>query len=517
MQGRFLTPPVTLRLAPAVPLALAVPPAMHIAVLLAVFLATAVPGAGAVQAAADESAAIAPMGASAVQASTDESVAIPAPWPARGLPALLARAVPRDPQVIAAQATLVAAQARYRQARSRLLPNAGIQATGGRGSDLDGPLPVDRRTGQVEASLRWNLYNGGADLAELQAGQREVAAAEVDVRRAREESTARLAETYFDARRLERTLLLSGARLAEVGQLVGQMRRQADLGKASELDYQLAQSARLDAELVEDGLQADRAAAGARLAVQASEAVGELLDFEFGALPAQGQGEDVAQHAPLRAAQERATAARLRVRNVAATTAPKVDLDVRRMLNNNTTPPASSIQQRGWSVGISWDFPLGGENLARRDEMVSRADAADAEVLRVEQGAQADLASLGPRIASAQRALLLYDAQEKTMALLVRGGAIQFEAGRRNLQQIIQTRDNHFLVQQRRIEQRHRLLLAQLQQRLLSGQLLPAFGMAREVASKAAPETSPETAPAAAPAAAPGVSMNLHTGDGQAR
>ena len=416
-------------------------------------------------------------GAGAVHGADGAAAVMSASLP--GLPALLARSVPRDPQVIAAQAMLGVARARYRQARSRLLPNAGIQASGGHGSDLDGALPVERRTEQVEANMRWNLYNGGADLAELQAGQREVAAAEVDVRRAREESAARLAETYFDVQRLARILLLSKVRLAVVDRLVEQMRRQADLGKASELDYQLAQSSRLDAQVVKDGLQADRAAAGIRLATLTSETVGELVDFEFPGLPAQFQSTDVEQHAPLRAAQERAAAARLRVRNAASMTAPKVDFDVRRMLNNNTTPPASSIQRRGWSVFISWDFPLGGENFARRDEAVSRAGAADAEVQRIEQGARADLAGLGPRIGSAERAMALYDEQEKTMALLVRGGAIQFEAGRRNLQQIIQTRDSYFQVQQRHIDQRHRLLLAQMQQRSLCGQLLPAFGMAQ--------------------------------------
>ena len=47
----------------------------------------------------------------------------------RGLPALLARAVPRDPQVVAAQAALATTEARYKQARSRLFPNAALQAT----------------------------------------------------------------------------------------------------------------------------------------------------------------------------------------------------------------------------------------------------------------------------------------------------------------------------------------------------------------------------------------------------
>lgn len=395
---------------------------------------------------------------------------------ARGLPALLARAVPRDPQVQAAQAALAGARARYRQARSRLLPSAGVQATRGRSNDLDGAVDVERRTQQVEANLRWNLYNGGADRAEMVAAEREATAAEADVRRAREESAERLAEAYFDVQRLDRSLLRSEARLAEVAQLVAQVGRQTDAGKASELDAQLAQSSQLDAELTQDGLLSDRLTAQVKLSTLAAEPVAEFSDFAFAdAAPA---GLDTARHAPLLAAQERAAAARLRVRNLSATLAPKVDVDVRHLLNNHTTPPPSTVQQRGWSIGISWDFPLGGESLARRDESVSRAEQADADVTRAEQSARAEFDTLAPRIASAERSLAMLAEQEKKLALLVRGGAIQFEAGRRNLQQLIQTRDSYFVVEQRRIDQRHRLILAQMRQLALSGRLLDAFGLA---------------------------------------
>ncbi|PMQ11959.1 hypothetical protein JaAD80_23100 [Janthinobacterium sp. AD80] len=99
---------------------------------------------------------------------------------------------------------------------------------------------------------------------------------------------------------------------------------------------------------------------------------------------------------------------------------------------------------------------------------------------RAEQGTRADLASTLPRIANAQRTLALLEEQERKMAFVVRGGAIQYEAGRRNLQQIIQTRDTYFTIQQRRIDQQHRLTLAQMRHYALAGQLLAAFGLAQE-------------------------------------
>ncbi|MGK5047724.1 TolC family protein [Janthinobacterium sp. GB4P2] len=401
------------------------------------------------------------------------------PAPMRGLPALLARAVPRDPQVIAAQAALATTEARYKQARSRLFPNAALQARRGRSNDLDGTLDVERRTHEVEASLRWNVYNGGADRAELDAAEREMAGAAFDVQRARAESAEKLAEAYFDLQRLERSLLQSQERLHDVTQLVKQVARQAELGKSSEVDRELAQSSQLDAELVHDGLLTDRLAAQIKLEALAFEPVAQFADFTFAPLPAQALANADTQQAQLRAARERAAAAQLRVRSVAATLAPKIDLDVSHLLNNKTTPPPSTIQQRGWSVGVSWEFPLGGGSLAQRDESISRAQAAEADVARAEQGTRADLASMLPRIANAQRTLALLDEQEKKMAFVVRGGSIQYEAGRRNLQQIIQTRDSYFTIQQRRIDQLHRLTLAQMRQYALAGQLLQVFGLAQ--------------------------------------
>ena len=109
---------------------------------------------------------------------------------------------------------------------------------------------------------------------------------------------------------------------------------QAELGKASEVDRELAQSSQLDAELVHDGLLTDRLAAQIKLEALAFEPVAQFADFTFAPLPAQALENADTQQAQLRAARERAAAARLRVRSVAATLAPKVDLAVSHLMNN---------------------------------------------------------------------------------------------------------------------------------------------------------------------------------------
>jgi outer membrane protein TolC len=385
---------------------------------------------------------------------------------------------------MAAQAGLATAQARYKQARSRLFPNAGLQANKGRSNDLDasllpeGSTPVDRRTQEVTASLRWNVYNGGADRAEMSATGREIEAAAADLARAQSEAAERIAEAYFEVQRLDRSLAVSSERMAQVTLLVKLVTRQTELGKSSTLDGEQALSSQLDAELTHEGLQAERDAAKIKLDTLAHEKVADFAEFAFDRQPEVFKPSDAGVPGAVLAARERAAAARLRVRNLASTMAPKVDLEVSRLVNNHTTPPPSTIQQRGWSVAVTWDIPLGGENFARRSESISRADAADADVLRAEDAASGELNALAPRIANARRAIVLLDAQVEKTAALVHGSAIQYEAGRRNLQQMIQTRDNYYQVQQRRIDQGGKLLMAQMRQLALVGRLLAAFGIA---------------------------------------
>lgn len=397
---------------------------------------------------------------------------------ARGLPALLARVVPRDAQVKGAQAALAGAQARYRQARSRMLPNLGVQANKGQSSDLDGRLSVARSTQQVEANLRWNLYQGGTDYAEMAASESEIAAAEAELKRAKEEVAARMAEAYSDLLRLMHTKGSAATRLAEVAQLVEQVARQSEAGKLSELDLQQAQNAELDAELASSTLESDYQSALLRLRLLASgELSEELVDFSLAHIQASDSAGNTARNTTLQVVQAKAAAAQLRVRSLTATFAPKIDLNVRQLLNNHTTPPQSTQQQRGWSIGVSWDWPLGGENFARRDETLSRADQAQAEVERAELAARAEFESLTPHIANLQRSLRNLSAQEDKMTQVLRASGIQFEAGRRSLQQIIQGKDGYFNLQQRRQEQQHRLRLAQLRQLALTGQLLEGLGL----------------------------------------
>ena len=401
------------------------------------------------------------------------------PGPAESLPALLARVLASDPQVRVAQSLLLATDQRRLQARSRLGPTLALSASQGAGQETEFGRPVDRTTSRAEATLRWNLYNGGNDLAELRGATREVTAAGHDVRRAREDTSERLTEVYVDLLRLQTLLPHAAQRLAAVQRLVDQVRQQNQAGKASDADSAQAAASLLDAEIVHEQLLADHDSARQKLVGLVGGEVRAVLPVDLPPLAAPAAtGPLPGANGLVAAAQWRAEAARDRVRPVGSLLAPRIDLELRRQLSDNTLPALSTQQQQVWLLSARWEFALLGETAARRSEVQRRAEAAEAEADRVARGAHAEMQSLGPRIANAERAVAQLDQQIVQFNTLVRAGEVQFEAGRRTLAQLITLRESRFNAEQRRVEQAHRLLGARLRLLALTGQLLPAMGLA---------------------------------------
>ena len=424
---------------------------------------------------------------------------LPAPGGAtESLASLLSRVLPRDPQVRVADSLLRATQQRRLQARSRLGPSVYLNANEGGSAETEFGFPINRTTSRAEAGLRWNLYNAGNDLAELNGATRDIDVAEQDLRRAREEVAERIAETYTDLLRLQTLLPHALLRLDAVRKLVEQVRQQTAAGKTSEADATQASASLLDAEIAHEQLAADLDAARRKLAAQVG---GEVRDAEPLKLPLQwlaatapapagaGVADAGLANAGLAdagladasglvaAARLRADAARERVRPVLSLLAPRIDLEVRHQLHDRTLPSPTTLQKDVWQLTARWDFPVMGENAARRTEQQRRAEAAQAEAERVAQGLQIELQTLGPRIANAERALAQLERQAAQYTSLVRAGELQFEAGRRSVSQLIQLRDSRFNVEQRRSEQAQRLLAAQLKLLALQGRLLPALGL----------------------------------------
>ena len=424
------------------------------------------------------------------------AVAPPPAGASESLAGLLSRVLASDPQVRAAEALLQASHERRRQARSRLGPSLLLSTSNGQSVDQELGRPLERRTDRVEAGLRWNLFNSGNDLAEFNASSRDTLAGEQDLRRAREDTSERVAESYVELLRLQQLLPHAADRLAAVQRLVAQVQRQNDAGKASDADATQAAASLLDAQIALEQLQVDRDSARDKLAALVGSELREVLPVVLAPVPPGAL--QTGQPGLVSAAQLRALSARDRVRPASSLLAPRIDLEMRQQLSNKTNPPLTTEAQRSWQITARWEFPVMGETVARRNEGQRRAEAAEAEAERVARGVQADLQALRARIANAERALAQLDQQIDQYDRLVRAGELQFEAGRRNVAQLIQLRDSRYGVEQRRVDQANRLLAARMRQLALTGQLLPALGLgggADSAATMPTAATAATTAP----------------------
>ena len=405
---------------------------------------------------------------------------VPPPPPedqAESLADLLARVLPREPAVRAALAQRQAADERRLQARSRLGPALYLQSSYGQGRETE-ILRADafnRTTDRTELGLRWNLYNGGNDQAELTGTERDLAAADQELRRAREELAERLAETYVELLYVQAQLGPAAERLTAVRKLADQVRQQTEAGKASAADATQAEASLLDADVAYEQLLADHASARAKLAAQVGTDIRKVMPVVLAPVPADTL--KTGRPGLVEAAQLRAVAARERVRPPVSLLAPRIDLELRQRLSDRTNPVLTTEQRSNWQVTARWDFPVLGETIARRNEGMRRAEAAEAEADRVAQTVRADLQSLDARIAIAERAVASLDRQILQYDQLVRAGELQFDAGRRSLQQLIALRDSRYAIAQRRAEQANRLLAARMRQLALTGQLLVALGL----------------------------------------
>lgn len=434
--------------------------------------------------------------AGAVQAQTSATapaVAVAAvPRGSANLRDLLLQSVPWDPQVRLAAAAQTVAQERLAQSKSRLWPTLGVTASAGEGNDADFGRVVKRRVDRSEMLLRWNLYNGGTDAAEITATEREWAAATEDLSQSLDLASERIANAYLDAWRWQSLLEPSLARVKTIERWVEQARTQVKAGRLSDADLQQAEYSLTDAQLSHQVLVSEHLGALGGLNALVGEPVAAVLPQTLPRV----SPEEARNLTPagVRVARLRAEAAGSRVLSAANVATPRVDLDARKRLSDNTKPVPSTSQREGWTVGLRWEMPLGGETFSKRRESIARAEGAQAEVARIEQGLVSELASVAPRLLSAEQAVAQLQSQAEQYNALLRAGRVQFEAGRRTLQQLIQLEDGRLNVVQRLAEQNNRLDRLRLRLLVLSGRLSSAMGVDPAPASAQKSSAHPSSA-----------------------
>lgn len=396
------------------------------------------------------------------------------------------RVLARDPQIATARALYGAAQARATIAASQLWPHAGVSANYGESKDRDlaASQRVDRRTTLTQGYLRWNVFNGLADKAEVDASRKDVEAAGLELLRAIDEAGERCALAYVDVLRLQALADRAALRRSEVEELARLVRRQTDAGKSSEADGELAASSLADARVGDETARAQLSVARIRLETLIGTALGRLSEAAPVPLLDDSDALDALLarakrgNAQWRAAELRAAAAHARATPVPPDLLPKVDVQVTKRLGGSTTPPnASSQTQHGWSLSLVYDIPLGGEAGARRDEARQRALAAESEARRVGDDVRSQLGETQQTARQTLAAEPQLRQQVLSLDAVVRASQLQWDAGRRSLLQLMEVRDSRYAAQQREVDNRLRLITARLRLLLLTGELGSALGL----------------------------------------
>jgi len=394
---------------------------------------------------------------------------------------LLQGALGRDPQVQGAAALVRVAQAQLAQANSRWYPTLGLNFNKTRSQDEDLGRPLERNSERTDATVKWNLYAGGADQAMFDASQRDLAAAELDLKRAREECAEKLASAYNDAVRADTVVATATQLMDRLRELKALVDKQVASGKSSDVDAQTSASSLLEVAITHADAQADARRARHKLSALSGMAPNAVQGLSLPPSPAMDE-QHPADWFELRegntrfqAARLRAESARLKVGQLAAVLQPRVDLQVRRALSDRTDPTPTSNTRTSTGLSVSLEMPLGGESFARRDEGLQRAEAAAADAERISLDAQIDWADAADRLATARYTQGIHLKQLEHLERVLRGAAVQFEAGRRSLVQLIDLQKMPFSARQKLAESRATQFNAQVRMLALTGGLLDAL------------------------------------------
>lgn len=398
------------------------------------------------------------------------------------LPEVVRLALAHDPQVRSARALWQATQAQTRQVRSRWWPSAGVNAQVGQADVTDLNRDLNRRTERAEAYVRLNVYNGGADQALLQSTEQEQHAARLDLSRALQEAAQQTAQAYVDAQRQQGLLDIARRRLSDVQTLATDVDRLVSGGKSPESDRHAAQASLADAQAAHDAAAVDAALARRRLQTLVGAPVGDLQPVDLPDLSVDQAldtppGTAQARNPAWLAAQARASSAQLKLGPIQPELLPKVDLEWRQLLSERTTPTPSSGQQRGWTLSIGYDLPLGGASFAKRDEGLARAAAAEGDTDRIARTIDLDLDNALQTLHRSRQLTPIYQRQIRHLEAVVSASTLQYAAGRRDLIDLISLREAPFNIRQRLIDNDSQRQKATLAYWTLTGQLLSVLGL----------------------------------------
>lgn len=369
---------------------------------------------------------------------------------------VIANVVQQHPNVRAGQAQVNAAEAQISVARSSYLPTLGVNVQDVSSRDTQFGVNLDRDARRTDAVMRWNLYRGLADRSSIMVAKtdREATSAELDD--ARERAILQVSQAYIDVLRLRRLISLGEDYIADHLRLGENIRKRTDVGRASMADVDQVQMGLIQAEAQQSQLRGQLAGAELRYYFLTGTEPADLSDpklsHNLSAAEMDGSLERLqSENHRVRAAYMRAEARTAEVGIVGGTLFPTLDLELRKRLHSDITPAPVTDTQRSTMISLNYEIPLGGANFSRKRQALEKSAAAkataDATLLET-QGTLAQISEewqeariiaprLEQRVEASQRVVAAYD--------------LQFEAGKRSLNDLINARGSRYQAQSDRV------------------------------------------------------------------
>ncbi|MFO1320246.1 MAG: TolC family protein [Burkholderiales bacterium] len=375
------------------------------------------------------------------------------PAPGQTLPELLRILVDKHPDLVRAQLAIDAAREQVKQAYSPFLPRIGVQYDQARATNRLLGINTAQETRQTAAFVQWNLFNGGGDVARLNATESGKAAAESDLEDLREELALSLTEAYMNVVTADRQVLNAQMLVKDLAALAETVRARVDSGASADNELLQATSKLLQAKNSLALAQGRYAGSRNRLSALVGERVTWVVDPILSSELAVRRLDELvslatAVNPQVRSAESRVRAASADMRSARAEFLPKLQFEARKNLTLEGPNQLQSGLERESLFTVTYIIPLGGSTYFRWTELAARRAAAEATIETVKLKIRAELGETR-EILLEQRAIARQI--EERVAASVRvfdAYRLQYDAGKRSLIDLILVREDQYAGQE---------------------------------------------------------------------
>lgn len=395
---------------------------------------------------------------------------------AETLPEALGKALSLHPGVRNGEALRNASQERLSQARSNYYPILGVDMVAQDANDLDLGVEQTRTTRRADAFLRWNLFRGLADRYEERSAEFENQAAQANLETAGEQAALQITHAYLEVLRLRLVLALDDEYQADLKRLDADVAKRVRAGRIPQADQEQSRASLIQARSRQAQLQGQLRSAEIRYRLLLGAAPGSLaeptLDDSAAGLDPEALLQTVlAGNDRLRGASQRVDARGAEVGVAESAFYPRLDLEVRRRLHNAVDPAPQTQTRDMVQFQLNYQMPLGGGNFSRKREAVERKRAAQAALDEEKLQVQEDIAQVWSTWREARTLAPELAERVAANARVVKAYDLQFEAGRRSLNELIGARGEHYRARVDVLENRLEQLAANARVLALLGRL----------------------------------------------